>query len=177
MPLVDLWDATVTFIKDHEAAILPLTFAICLAESVVGISLLIPSTAIMLAASAALGASGADMLMLWLVAGIGASVGDWVSYGLGYFFETELRERWPLRGNEALLARGHAFFQRWGWVSLFVSRFMGPLRSLTPLVAGICEMPLLQFAIASLLSAYLWAGIVMSPASVGWLLSIAAGTG
>lgn len=170
--LAGAWEGLLELVKAHESLALPIVFAICMAESIIGISLLVPSTAIMLAMSTVLGASGADMIALWLAAGIGASVGDWISYALGYFFEHELAERWPLKNNKELLARGHSFFERWGWLGLFVSRFMGPLRSLTPLIAGICEMPLLQFAIASLISAMLWAGVVLGPGGVGasWLL-------
>jgi membrane protein DedA with SNARE-associated domain len=163
MPLAEMWEGLISLVKAHESAVLPVAFAICLAESIVGISLLIPSTAILIAASTVLAAGGADMVALWLAAGLGASLGDWISYGLGFHFEHELRRRWPLRDNEELLLRGHRFFERWGWISLFVSRFMGPLRSVTPLVAGICEMPLLVFGLASLVSAMVWAGVVLAP--------------
>jgi len=44
---------------------------------------------------------------------------------------------------------------------------MGPLRSFTPLVAGICRMPLLVFGIASMLSAFVWAGAVLAPTGIG----------
>jgi membrane protein DedA with SNARE-associated domain len=162
-----LWDGLLSFVRAHQAYALPMAFGISMAESIIGISLFVPSTIILIATSTVLGASGVDVLSLWLAAGLGASFGDWISYGLGYFFEHKLHEYWPLRGNHELLRRGHVFFERWGWISLFVSRFMGPLRSLTPLVAGICEMPLLQFAIASLVSAMVWAGVVLVPGGMG----------
>lgn len=172
MPLAEIWDGLLTLVKEHEAALLPIAFAICMAESIVGVSLFVPSTAILVASSAVLSASGADMLALWLAAGLGATLGDWISYGMGYAFERHLHNRWPLRDNAALLARGHDFFERWGWASLFFSRFMGPLRSLTPLIAGICEMPLLQFGVASALSAFVWAGAVLSPAGAAQLMGV-----
>jgi membrane protein DedA with SNARE-associated domain len=165
--LESAWEGLLSLVRAHEAYALPIVFTICMAESIIGISLLVPSTAIMLAMSTVLGASGADMLALWLAAGLGASLGDWISYALGYFFEHELHERWPLKNNKELVARGHAFFERWGWASLFVSRFLGPLRSLTPLVAGICEMPLIQFGVASFVSAMLWAGVILAPGGLG----------
>lgn len=162
-----LWDSLLAFVKAHEAHALPIAFTIAMAESIIGISLMVPSTIILIATSTVLGASGVDIVWLWLAAGLGATFGDWISYGLGYFFEHRLHEYWPLRGNQDLLRRGHEFFERWGWISLFVSRFMGPLRSLTPLIAGICEMPLLQFGVASLVSAMIWAGVVLAPSGLG----------
>jgi len=170
--LAGAWDGLLSFVKAHEEFALVIAFVISMGESIIGISLLVPSTAILLATSTVLSAGGADMAALWLAAGLGASAGDWISYGLGYFFEHELQNRWPLRNNKSLLAKGHAFFERWGWISLFITRFMGPLRSLTPLVAGICEMPLLQFGVASLASALVWAAVVLAPGGLGgsWLL-------
>lgn len=167
MSLAETWEALLSLVKAHQSWALPITFVICMSESIVGISLLVPSTAILLATSTVIGASGANLLTLWLAAGLGAALGDWISYALGYFFEHELHQRWPFRDNKELLLRGHQFFERWGWISLFVSRFMGPLRSLTPLVAGICEMPLLQFGLASLISAMMWAGVVLAPGGLG----------
>lgn len=169
--MIEAWEDLLTLIKEHQAYALPIAFCISMAESIIGISFLVPSTAIFVATSAALGASGADMLAIWMAAVLGACLGDWISYGLGYYFEHELHTRWPLRDNQALVARGHQFFERWGWISLFASRFMGPLRSLTPLVAGICEMPLIQFGVASVLSAMLWAAVVLTPGALGagWL--------
>jgi membrane protein DedA with SNARE-associated domain len=167
-----LWEGLLSFVRAHESQALPIAFVISMAESIVGVSILVPSTIILIATSTVLGASGVGVLPLWLAAGLGASCGDWISYGLGYFFEHRLHDMWPLRDNQVLVRRGHTFFERWGWISLFVSRFMGPLRSVTPLVAGICEMPLVQFGVASLVSAMVWAGIVLVPGGIGagWFL-------
>lgn len=165
------WDSVIEFVKIHEAYALPLAFAIAMAESIVGLSLLVPSTIIFLGLSAALGLSGAGMVQFWIAAAIGASLGDWVSYCLGRFCEARMQNSWILRNNQSLLERGHVFFQRWGWASFFPTRFIGPLRSFLPLIAGICAMPLIPFALASLGSAFVWSGVVLMPAGLGlnWL--------
>lgn len=167
------WDSIIVFVKNNETYALPLAFAIAMAESIVGLSLLVPSTIIFLGMSAALGLSGAGMVQLWIAAAIGASLGDWVSYSLGRFCEARMQSSWPLRNNQPLLERGQLFFERWGWASFFPSRFVGPLRSFLPLIAGICAMPLLPFALASLGSAFVWSGVVLMPAGLGlkWLFS------
>lgn len=161
------WEAVLAFVRDHEAYLLPIAFAICMAESVIVVSLFVPSTIILLASSTLLGASGVGIAALWIAAGLGAALGDWVSYGLGRFSYRRLRDRWPFYPNRRLIARGRIFFMRWGWASLFLARFMGPLRSLTPLVAGICRMPLVPFALASLASAFVWAAAVLAPTGIG----------
>ncbi|HET8995766.1 MAG TPA: hypothetical protein VFN42_03780, partial [Acetobacteraceae bacterium] len=68
--------------------------------------------------------------------------------------------------------RGHAFFQRWGVGSVFLGRFFGPLRSVVPLIAGICGMPQLLFQLANVSSALVWATLILAPGVFGvrWLL-------
>lgn len=167
------WPAVIEFVKTHHNYILQIAFLICMAESIIGISLFVPSTLILLSFSATLTLSGVNIYLLWFVAGLGASLGDWISYALGYYFEDRLKDRWPLKNYQDLVQQGHEFFERWGWLSLFATRFIGPLRSLTPLIAGICAMPLIPFALASFVSALLWAGVVLFPGSLGisWLAS------
>lgn len=166
------WDFVLDFVKTHKDYILIIAFFICIAESIIGISLFVPSTIILLSLSATLALSGVDLVTLWLVAALGAALGDWISYAMGYFFEDRLHDRWPLKNNQDLIERGHAFFTRWGWLSMFAARFVGPLRSLTPLVAGICAMPLLPFGLASAGSALVWAGVVLAPGTLSttWIV-------
>lgn len=161
------WEAVLAFVREHEAYLLPIAFLICMAESVIVVSLFVPSTIILLASSTLLGASGVGIESLWIAAGLGAAVGDWVSYGIGRFTYRGLKHRWPFQQNRRTVARGRIFFARWGWASMFLARFMGPLRSFMPLTAGICRMPLIAFAVASLLSAFVWAGAVLAPTGIG----------
>lgn len=165
--MAGVWETVLDFVRDHEAYLLPIAFAICMAESVIVVSLFVPSTIILLASSTLLGASGVGVASLWIAAGLGAALGDWVSYGLGRFSYRELKDGWPFYQNRRTVARGRLFFARWGWASMFIARFMGPLRSFTPLVAGICRMPLLPFALASLASAFVWAAAVLAPTGIG----------
>lgn len=55
---------------------------------------------------------------------------------------------------------------------MFIGRFFGPLRSIMPLVAGICGMRQLPFQLANVTSAGLWATGVLTPGivAIDWLL-------
>jgi len=53
--------------------------------------------------------------------------------------------------------RGISFFKRYGVHSVFIGRFLGPLRAVVPLVAGMMHMPPLRFNTANVLSAVVWA--------------------
>jgi membrane protein DedA with SNARE-associated domain len=168
-----LWTELVELARENVGLALLVAFVIAGAESIVGLSILVPSTAIFVALAPVLDAAGLNLLFLWLVVSAGASAGDWAGYGMGYRFEHRVRAVWPLSRHPGMLEAGKAFFARWGVLSLFIGRFLGPGRSLIMLTAGMCRMPPPVFFIASFLSAAVWAAAVLAPVVAGarWLLS------
>jgi membrane protein DedA with SNARE-associated domain len=100
-----------------------------------------------------------------VAAGVGAALGDWLSYWLGYYYHEQVQRLWPLRNHPELLDKGRAFFKRWGIWAIVLARFSGPLRASVPIVAGIAEMPVLKFQSVNWTSAFLWAFVLLSP---GW---------
>lgn len=156
-------EAVLRFIGDNGHLAPVVVFALAFGESLAFISLLLPATAILLGAGGVLGAAGVGFWPVWAAAALGAVLGDWLSYWLGYHFKSAIAGYWPLSRRPDLLARGRAFFARWGVLGVFLGRFFGPLRSAMPLVAGICAMPVLPFQLANVASALIWALGVLAP--------------
>jgi membrane protein DedA with SNARE-associated domain len=158
-------------LRAHSAWAAPVCFLLAFAESLAFVSLFVPSTIILIAAGALIGASGLSFWEVWIGASLGAAAGDWLSYALGKRFGPSLAEVWPLSRYPALLSRGQSFFERWGAFGVFIGRFFGPLRASIPLVAGICAMPLIAFQAANLSSAFVWAFVILAPGVFGaqWL--------
>jgi membrane protein DedA with SNARE-associated domain len=50
----------------------------------------------------------------------------------------------------------------WGVAGIFLGRFSGPLRASVPLIAGIFDMPFWRFQIANVLSAFIWAAVLLT---------------
>lgn len=154
-------------------ALIVLTLAF--GESLAFVSLLFPFWGIMvLGIGPLLGAS--DALNFWTIvsaAAIGAALGDWLSYWLGYHYHEQIQGMWPLRNHPNLISQGRVFFKRWGAWAIVIGRFLGPLRASVPIVAGITEMPQLRFQIANWSSAFLWAAVLLAPGKLGmgWLLT------
>jgi membrane protein DedA with SNARE-associated domain len=111
---------------------------------------------------ALIGASGISFWPVWVAGAIGAALGDWVSYWIGYSFREPIAQVWPLSRHPDLLPRGHAFIDRWGALGIFAGRFFGPLRASVPLIAGIFNMPYVPFQIANFTSAFLWAWMLLT---------------
>jgi undecaprenyl-diphosphatase len=77
----------------------------------------------------------------WAAAGavIGAILGDGFSYWLGSRFRGSIRTIGVFRRHARVLERGEAFFVRNGASSVFIGRFIGPLRSIVPLSWPACR--------------------------------------
>jgi len=139
------------------------TFIISAGESVAILGTIVPGS-IMMTAIGAL--AGAGVIPLWgtiFWAIIGAIVGDGISYWIGHYFKDGLKKIWPFRRYPGLLKSGEVFVHKYGVMSVFIGRFVGPVRALVPLVAGMLGMKPLQFTIANITSAIGWAPVYMLP--------------
>jgi membrane protein DedA with SNARE-associated domain len=143
-------------------------------ESFAFLSLLFPGTTILIAAGVLVKAHAIDPVSAALAGSVGAILGDAISFWIGRRFEPVIRNVWPFRSHPAALAQGIDFFQRYGWAGVFIGRFLGPLRAIVPLAAGIMEMPTIPFYVANILSAIIWAPALLLS---GYLLSGAASSG
>jgi membrane protein DedA with SNARE-associated domain len=164
-------ETVIAFARTHEEWALAIAFLVAAAESIVVVSWFVPSMAIFVVLASLGGVADQSILALWLAAGLGAAAGDWVSFGLGYRYGEPVKRSWPFSRYPDWVDRGQRFFDRWGILSIFIGRFVGPARSFVLLIAGITRMPLVVFSLASLGSALVWAGVVIGPASAGakWL--------
>jgi membrane protein DedA with SNARE-associated domain len=159
-------------VRDHQAWAPVVVFILAFGESLAFVSLLLPATAILLGVGGLIGAADIAFWPIWWAAALGAAMGDWLSYWLGCRYSYAIAHIWPLSRRPDLLPRGQAFFTKWGTLGVFVGRFFGPLRSIMPLVAGICAMRQVPFQIANIGSAIIWATGVLTPGvvAIGWLL-------
>jgi membrane protein DedA with SNARE-associated domain len=153
--------ALANFVRDHQAWAAPIVLVLAFGESLAFISLLIPAWGALVAIGALIGVSGISFWPLYIAGGIGAALGDWVSYWFGYRYKEQVAQMWPLSRYPDILPRGEAFVRRWGVPSIFIGRFFGPLRASVPLAAGIFEMPYWTFQIANFVSALIWAGALL----------------
>jgi membrane protein DedA with SNARE-associated domain len=158
-------------LRAHQAWAPPVVALLAFGESLAVVSLLLPATVILWAIGAVIGGGGLDFWPVWFAAGVGAALGDWLSYWLGYHFHEPITRAWPLSRHPELVPRAHALFQRWGVFGVFIGRFFGPLRAVVPLVAGASQMQRLPFQLANWSSAFVWATTTLGPGAFGmaWL--------
>jgi membrane protein DedA with SNARE-associated domain len=163
----DLGAATIAFVQSHSSWAAPIVLILAFCESFAFVSLIVPATVILFGVGGLIGASGIEFWPIWVAAVLGAVGGDWLAYVIAFRFKETIVHVWPLSRDPKLLARGVAFFQRWGVLAVFVGRFFGPLRAAVPLAAGVCGMPGLKFQCANVASALLWATGILAPGAIG----------
>lgn len=128
--------------------------------------LFVPGALIMFCAGATVAAGSLDLWATLAWAAAGAIAGDTTSYWLGRHYRAELHYRWPFNRYPELLAKSMAFFHRHGGMSVFLGRFVGPMRPVIPAVAGMLGMPPARFYAANILSALGWAPTYILPGVV-----------
>jgi membrane protein DedA with SNARE-associated domain len=152
----------VDFVKAHQVWAAPIVFALCFAESLAFISLLIPAWAALVAIGTLIAAGGLNFWPIWIAGSVGAACGDWLSYWIGKKLETRVYHIWPLSKHPQLIPMGENFVKKWGPLAIVIGRFSGPLRASVPLVAGVFAMPYWRFQIANFASAFLWAAMLLT---------------
>lgn len=167
----DLAKQLLDFIRVNQGWATPIVFVLAFAESLAFIALLVPATVILWGVGAMIGASGINFWPIWLAAALGAALGDWVSYWLGYHYHEQIARMWPLSRYPDSMPTAKIFFEKWGAPGVFIGRFFGPLRAAVPLVAGAAQMPKVPFQIANWTSAFVWATVTLAPGAIGanWL--------
>ncbi len=148
-------------------------FLISLSESLAIVGLVVPGVVMMTAIG---GMIGAGILPAWETMGwaiLGAIAGDGISYWLGFHYHAHLRDFWPFSRYPQLLARGENFFKHHGGKSIILGRFIGPVRPMIPVIAGMMDMPPRKFLFFNIASAIVWAPLYSLP---GILIGVSLGT-
>jgi membrane protein DedA with SNARE-associated domain len=166
MSVQDLVELIVEFVRTHEEWAVPVAFLVAFAESFCFLSILWPGTAILVGITALLAASGAEQTILLpsiIAAGLGGTLGYAISYWIGLYFTDSIPNVWPFKNRPELIRHGQNFFDRWGGWGVFFGHFVGPVRAVIPVVAGMFRMRQLPFQIANIASAFIWATGVIAP--------------
>jgi membrane-associated protein len=100
--------------------------------------------------------SGVNVLVMAVGIGLAAWFGDQTGYAIGYRAGRPYLDRrggsWVLNA----LRKSESFYQRFGWWSVVISRFMPWARVFVPVLAGVAHMNYYKFSSANLLGAIGW---------------------
>ena len=141
-------------------------FIISAVESLALIGILIPGVLILFAFGTLVGAGVLPAVPVLLWAFAGAVLGDQISFWLGWNLKERLWQIWPLSRYPQFVGKSERFFTKYGPASVFIGRFIGPIRPVIPAMAGMSNMPPLKFTLVNLTSAALWSPAYLLPGAV-----------
>ena len=150
------------FVRTHQEWAVPIVFVLAFAELLAFLSLLVPAWAALVGIGVLLASSGISFWPVWIAGAVGAALGDWLSFWVGYKLEHAVYTIWPLSRHPELIPKGESFVRKWGALGIFIGRFSGPLRATVPLAAGIFAMPMWRFQLANWTSAFVWAAMLLT---------------
>lgn len=161
------------WLEQHPAWVAAAIALISFAESFAILGIAVPGVALLGVAAFVAGSGALGLPECLLAAFAGAVAGDGVSFLLGRIFHDDIKRAWPFRRNPEWIANGERFFARHGAKSVAIGRFVGPIRPVIPLVAGILNMRARPFFLINAVSALAWAPVYILP---GYYLGAAVDT-
>jgi membrane-associated protein len=150
-----------TFVQTYGAWVYALLFAIIFVETGVVVMPFLPGDSLLFVVGALAGA-GLMSLPLVLVLLIAAAIlGNQSNYAIGRFFGPKVFQwessRWF---NKEAFNQAHAFYERYGGITIVLARFMPFLRTFAPFVAGVAQMTRSKFTLFDVTGGALWVGSV-----------------
>jgi membrane-associated protein len=117
-----------------------------------------------------------NIVFLILVIFMAAFVGDQVGYVIGRKLGRPYLERKNSPRMQKILARSERFYERYGWWSVVIARYIPWVRTFVPPIAGTVRMNYYKFLSANALGAFLWGvGITLAgfySGSISWVRDI-----
>ena len=153
----------VSYFSAHPEIALAAVFAASLLEALALIGTVIPGSSVVFTGGILIGLGVLDPWWTGAIAVVGAIMGDGISYWLGHHYREKIRTVWPLKNHPELMERGQAYFKKNGGKSVFLGRFLGPVRAIVPVIAGMTGMPAPRFYAMNVASAFAWAAAHLLP--------------
>jgi membrane-associated protein len=104
-------------------------------------------------------AANADVINIYVMVigvGIAAWLGDQVGYALGRHYGRPYLDKRQGQWIKTAISKSEIYYQRYGWWSIVVARFVPWGRVIIPALAGISQMNYYKFFSANFVGALLW---------------------
>ena len=141
-------------------------------ESLAIVGSIIPGSIVMTVVGCLLGIGAIPISYTMLSIFIGAFVGDFISYAIGAYFKDHIKNHRWIQPYKHWLLHGEAFMRKHGALSVLIGRFVGPMRSMIPMIAGIAQMNIIIFTLAIIPTIILWAIVYLTPGVLLGALSV-----
>lgn len=143
-----------------------LIFVIAFIESLVVVGFFLPGIFILFGVGTLIGLGGLSAWPVLVGGSFGAFFGDILSFYIGHRYRRHLEDFWPFSRYPEMLRRGADFFRRHGAKSVVAGRFIGPLRPIIPVSAGMLGMAPARFLAVCIPACIFWTPAYLIPGMV-----------
>src|ERR1700735_1140342 len=138
-------------------------FGIIFAETGLLVGFFLPGDSLLFSVGFASGAAGVNLYLLAGLLMCAAIIGDNVGYFLGKQSGPRIFSRPQSRFfHPDHLKRTKKFYEKYGARAIVYARFIPIIRTCTPFISGVAEMPYSRFLLFSLLGGTLWIAFMMT---------------
>jgi len=150
-----------TFVQSYGAWVYALLFAIIFVETGVVVMPFLPGDSLLFVVGALAGAGLMNLPLVLALLIAAAILGNQSNYAIGRYFGPRVFQWESSRFfNKEAFNQAHAFYEKYGGVTIVLARFMPFLRTFAPFVAGVAQMTRSKFTFFDMTGGTLWVGSV-----------------
>ena len=155
------------FVAQYGTLVYVLLFAIIFTETGVVVMPFLPGDSLLFIVGALCGAGLMHYGIAVPVLLVAAVLGDQCNYSIGRYFGPKVFQWENSRFfNRNAFNQAHAFYEKYGGITILLARFLPFLRTFVPFVAGVAEMTRSKFIYYNVVGALLW---VVGLVSLGYI--------
>jgi len=145
------------FVVNYGPWVYALLFVIVFVETGVVVMPFLPGDSLLFVVGALCGVGFMSFPLAVAVLLVAAILGDQCNYSIGRYFGPRVFQWENSRYfNKRAFDQAHAFYERYGGITIIVARFMPFVRTFAPFVAGVAEMNRATFTAYNVVGAVIW---------------------
>jgi membrane-associated protein len=145
------------FVENYGAWVYALLFLVIFTETGVVVMPFLPGDSLLFVVGALAGAGLMNLPLVMALLVVAAILGDQVNYSVGRYFGPKVWQWEQSRFfNKAAFEQAHAFYEKYGGITIILARFMPFIRTFAPFVAGVSAMSRAKFTFYNVVGALIW---------------------
>jgi membrane-associated protein len=145
------------FVLAYGAWVYALLFLIIFTETGVVVMPFLPGDSLLFVVGTLCGAGLMDLPLTMVLLTAAAILGDQVNYSVGRWVGPKVWQWESSRFfNKRAFEQAHAFYEKYGGITIILARFMPFVRTFVPFVAGVAEMNRAKFTLYNVIGALIW---------------------
>jgi membrane-associated protein len=145
------------FVGQYGAWVYALLFLIIFVETGLVVMPFLPGDSLLFIVGAMCGADLMSLPLAMSLLLVAAILGDQTNYSIGRYFGPKVFQWENSRFfNRQAFDQAHAFYEKYGGITIVLARFMPFIRTFVPFVAGVAEMTRSKFTLFNVLGGVIW---------------------